>query len=57
MGTTLREKMAQLPPERRARIEADAERLHAEYRTLKELRKAKDLTQAQPSGAQCGGAA
>lgn len=56
MGMTLREKMTQLPPERRVRIEADAERLHAEYRTLKELRKAKDLTQAQPIGTQCGGA-
>ena len=44
MGSTLREKMAQLPPERRARIEADAERLHVEYLTLKELREAKDLT-------------
>lgn len=57
MGSTLREKMGRLPPERRARIEADAERLHVEYLTLKELRKAKDLTQAQPSGTQCGGAA
>jgi transcriptional regulator with XRE-family HTH domain len=47
MGTTLREKMAQLPPERRARIEAEADRLHAEYLTLKDLRKAKDLTQTQ----------
>jgi transcriptional regulator with XRE-family HTH domain len=47
MGTTLREKMAQLPPERRARIEAEADRLHAEYLTLRDLRKAKDLTQAQ----------
>lgn len=47
MGTTLQQKLAQLPPERRARIEAEAERLRAEYRTLKELRKAKALTQAQ----------
>ena len=47
MGTTPREKMARLTPERRARIEAEADRLHAEYQTLKDLRKARDLTQAQ----------
>jgi DNA-binding XRE family transcriptional regulator len=47
MATTLKEKMAQLPAERRARIEAEAERLHAEYLTLKDLRKAKALTQEQ----------
>ena len=47
MGTTLREKMARLTSERRARIEAEADRLHAEYQTLKDLRKARDLTQAQ----------
>jgi len=47
MAKTLREKMAELPPERRARIEAEADRLHAAYQTLKELRKAQDLTQAQ----------
>lgn len=43
----LKDKMARLTPERRARIEAEAERLHGEYQTLKELRKARDLTQAQ----------
>jgi transcriptional regulator with XRE-family HTH domain len=47
MGTTLKDKVAQLTPERRARIEAEADRLHAEYQTLKALRKARDLTQAQ----------
>jgi DNA-binding XRE family transcriptional regulator len=47
MATTLEEKMAQLPPERRARIEAEAERLYGEYLTLKDIRKAKELTQAQ----------
>lgn len=47
MGTTLKDRMAQLAPERRARIEAEADRLHAEYQTLKDLRRAKDLTQAQ----------
>jgi DNA-binding XRE family transcriptional regulator len=51
MATTLREKMAQLPPERRARIEAEADRLHAEYLTLKDLRKAKALTQEQVAAA------
>jgi transcriptional regulator with XRE-family HTH domain len=47
MGTTLKNKMARLTPERRARIEAEADRLHAEYQTLKDLRKARDLTQTQ----------
>jgi DNA-binding transcriptional regulator YiaG len=47
MGTTLKDKMARLAPERRARIEAEADRLHAEYQTLNDLRKARDLTQAQ----------
>ena len=40
MGTTLKDKMARLTPERRARIEAEADWLHAEYQTLKDLRKA-----------------
>jgi transcriptional regulator with XRE-family HTH domain len=39
--------MARLPPERRARIEAAADRLHAEYLTLKDLRKARHLTQVR----------
>ena len=47
MGSTLKDKMARLTPERRARIEAEADRLQAEYQTLKDLRKARDLTQAQ----------
>ena len=47
MGTTLREKLDRLPPERRARIEAEADRLHADYLTLKALRKARELTQAR----------
>jgi len=51
VATTLKEKMAQLPPERRARIEAEADRLHAEYLTLKDLRKAKALTQEQVAAA------
>lgn len=47
MGRTLNEKLALLAPERRARIEIEADRLHAEYLTLKALRKAKALTQTQ----------
>ena len=47
MGKTFQEKMAELAPDRRARIEAEANRLHAEYLTLRELRKAKELTQVQ----------
>lgn len=47
MATGLKKKLAQLAPERRARIEAETERLHAEYRTLGQLRKARELTQQQ----------
>lgn len=47
MGRTLREKMSTLDVSRRARIEAEAERLHGEYLTLQELRKAKAMTQVQ----------
>lgn len=45
MTTTLRDVMDGLDPERRRRIEDAADRLHAEYLTLRELRKAKELTQ------------
>ena len=47
MATTLRDKMQGLSPERRARIDAETERLHAEYKTLQELRKARELTQVE----------
>ena len=47
MATTLRDKMKGLPPARRARIDAETDRLHGEYRTLQELRKARDLTQVE----------
>ena len=47
MTASLSDKLNGLPAERRARIVAGTERLHAEYLTLQELRKAKDLTQAQ----------
>ena len=47
MTTTLRDKMRGLPAARRARIDAETDRLHDEYRTLQELRKARDLTQVE----------
>jgi len=47
MGISLKDKMAGLSPVRQKRINDEAERLHAEYLTLRELRKAKDLTQVR----------
>lgn len=47
MARTLKDKLAALEPARRACVEAEADRLHTEYLTLKELRKAKDFTQVQ----------
>jgi len=47
MARSLKKKLATLDPARRAAIEAEADRLHAEYLTLQELRKAKELTQVQ----------
>jgi len=47
MVRTLKDKLAALDPARRAGVLAEAERLHTEYLTLQELRKAKDLTQVQ----------
>jgi transcriptional regulator with XRE-family HTH domain len=47
MARTLKDKLAAIEPARRAGIEAAADRLHTEYLTLQELRKAKDLTQVQ----------
>lgn len=47
MARTLQDKLATLDPARRANIEAEADRLHAEYLTLQELRKAKAITQVQ----------
>lgn len=44
MATTLRDKMKGLPAARQARIDAEADRLHGEYKTLQELRKARELT-------------
>ncbi len=45
MATTLREKLASLPIERREKIEAKAHRLIAEEMSLRSLRKARLLTQ------------
>ena len=45
--TTLDEKIAQLDPELRAEIESEAARLRTEYLTLRDLRKARQLTQVQ----------
>ncbi len=47
MAKTLAEKMRELPVDRRARIEGETARLHQEYLTLRQLRKAKELTQVQ----------
>lgn len=47
MSTTLEEKVAALSPDPRGRIEAATERLHQEHLTLRELRKARALTQTQ----------
>lgn len=47
MAHTLREKLAALNPDRRLLIEAEADRLQAEYLTLQELRKAREMTQVQ----------
>lgn len=47
MATTLQEKLATLAPERRKKIEAEADRLCAEHLTLQEFRKAKEMTQVQ----------
>lgn len=45
--TDLTDKLARLPEPRRKAIEAEADRLHGEYLTLKELRKARAVSQTQ----------
>ena len=45
MATTLKTMMDRLPAERRERVKARAEELIAEELTLRDLRKARDLTQ------------
>jgi DNA-binding XRE family transcriptional regulator len=45
MTTSLKDVMKGLQPDRQKRIATEADRLHAEYLTLQDLRKAKALTQ------------
>lgn len=45
MPVTLEEKLSRLPPDRRARIEERARQLIAEEMSLRELRRARRLTQ------------
>jgi transcriptional regulator with XRE-family HTH domain len=45
--TTLNEMIERLPPDRRQRVEARAAELIAEEMTLRDLRKARELTQAR----------
>lgn len=47
MGSSLKDRLDRLPQTRRTRIKADAARLHAEYLTMQELRKARTLTQVE----------
>jgi len=47
MARSLNDKLGALDADRRARVEAEADRLYTEYLTLKELRKAKELTQVE----------
>lgn len=49
MGTTLQDKLASLPSARQVRIRAETARLQAAYMTLKDLRRAQDMTQAHMS--------
>ena len=49
MTVPLSEMLKKLPVRRRKRIEAEADRLHAEYLLLRDLRKAKELTQVELS--------
>jgi DNA-binding XRE family transcriptional regulator len=45
MGKTLKERLDRLPAARRAKIEARADELFAEEMSLKDLRKARQMTQ------------
>jgi DNA-binding transcriptional regulator YiaG len=47
MARTLKDKLATLDAARRANIETETDRLHTEYLTLQDLRKARDLTQVK----------
>lgn len=52
MATTLKNKMAGLSAPRRARIDAETDRLHDEYKTLQELRRAREAAQQKTVSAQ-----
>jgi len=47
MTITLKDMIGRLPPDQQAEIAAEAARLRAEYLTLRDLRKARELTQVQ----------
>lgn len=47
MPVSFRQVMDELEPERRSRIETETARLQAEYLTMQDMRKAKELTQAK----------
>jgi len=47
MGSSLKDKMASLSPERQACIREETARLQAEYMTIQDLRKARELTQTR----------
>lgn len=47
MGTSLKDKIASLDPERQERIRAETARLQAEYMTIQDLRKAREMTQVR----------
>ena len=47
MGSSLQDKMASLSPERQARIREETARLQAQYMTIQDLRKARELTQTR----------
>ena len=47
MGSTIKERIAKLPPKRRARVHARADELIAEEMSLQDLRKAMDRTQVE----------
>ena len=47
MGISLQEKLATLSSERQARIRAETDRLQAEYMTMQDVRKAREMTQVR----------
>lgn len=47
MPRNVQDKLASLPVARRSAVEREADRLHADYVTMQQLRKARNLTQVQ----------